>query len=295
MTPGRPSRTAEAVCLMRALEQARPPADRILDDPYAAWFLSPLARTHLATVGAADSVVGVRPLLLPALTTYVQLRHRFMDDRFLEALDSVEQVVVLGAGYDMRAYRFASQIGSRPVFEVDYPATASRKLRILAPRRAELPAVDVRRVPIDFHTQRLEDVLAAAGFAPGRPTFFFWEGVSMYLRREAVKGTLDTLRRLGAPAHVVADFWYLLDSPELRATAHRFSTNLLHFIAEPITFGLHPEDTPDFLARRGWVAREVVVGEDLYRPYLAAPPPVYPGMYCVYAVSSPGPTDPSPR
>ena len=35
----------------------------------------------------------------------------------------VEQVVLLGAGYDMRAYRFAKALRERPLFEIDHPAT----------------------------------------------------------------------------------------------------------------------------------------------------------------------------
>lgn len=273
---------------MRAVEQARPPAERIVDDPYAPWFLSPLSRGHLATVMATDAAAGIRPMLLPSLTTYVQARHRYMDDRFVEALagGGVEQVVVLGAGYDMRAYRFAAAIGRRPVFEVDYPSTAARKARMLGPRAGELPAVDVRRVTIDFQTERLGDKLGAAGFAAGRPTFFFWEGVSMYLSRDAVKSTLHTLRTLGGPgAHLTMDFWHLLDAPDLAATAHRVSAGLLHLLSEPVTFAMHPEDGPDFLRRQGWTARDVADDRELARRYVRDRRTVYPAMWCVYATA----------
>ena len=49
MVKGRPSQTAEMVCLLRATDQRRRPAQRILDDPYARWFLGPLASATLAT------------------------------------------------------------------------------------------------------------------------------------------------------------------------------------------------------------------------------------------------------
>lgn len=288
MTPGKPSRTAEAVCLMRALDQARPAADRVVDDPFAAWFLSQPARAHLALVHAGGKLSGYYGSILPGLTSYIQYRHRYMDDCLLNALSgdgpAVEQVVVLGAGYDMRAYRFADKLGGRPVYEVDYPATQARKVRLLAPHQAELPAAEVHRVGIDFQSQALEDVLSDAGFAPGRPTFFFWEGVSMYLRRDAVKATLATLHALGGEGSgVVMDFWHLLDSPDLVATAHRMSPGFLHLLAEPVTFALHPEDAPDFLRRLGWQSREVMEGADLVRRYPRPGRSPYPGTYCVWA------------
>ena len=49
-----PSRTAEFVCLARASDQRRPPEDRILDDPYARAFLSPLSRATLAAARSSS-------------------------------------------------------------------------------------------------------------------------------------------------------------------------------------------------------------------------------------------------
>src|SRR4029453_8053476 len=96
--------------------------------------------------------------LSPGVTTFVLVRHRYIDDRLAHALAGVNirQVVLLGAGYDTRAWRFAQALAGRPVFEVDFPATSARKARILERHAGELPPVDVRRVEIDFQTQSLE-------------------------------------------------------------------------------------------------------------------------------------------
>lgn len=273
MVPSRPSQTAEAVCYMRAVEHARPAAVRILDDPYAATFLGPLTR----------AAVGLGPLsrsaVFPGLTTYIVCRHRMIDDALLAALqrseDRIEQVVVLGAGYDARAWRFAEVLAGRPVFEVDFPATQDRKERLL--RGRDLPVVDVRRVPIDFQTDALDAVLAKAGFVPGRPTFFVWEGVSMYLRRAAVVGTLTALHALGGTGSVLAmDVWFLLDDPGLAATFHRAAASALSLIGEPITFSLSPEEAPHFLARHGWETTDVADPAELARRYIRDGRRIYP-------------------
>ena len=183
------------------------------------------------------------------------------------------------AGYDSRAWRFADVLAARPVFEVDHPATQGRKLK----RLAGLPAGSVRRVPIDFQTQAIADVLAAAGFEQGRPTFFVWEGVSMYLRRDAVRGTLDTLRALGGPGSKLAmDFWFFTDDPSAVATAQRGVANLLSLVGEPITFALHPADAPDWLTGLGWRVTDVADAETLRRRYLGARVP-WPDNYVVVA------------
>src|SRR5262249_19775512 len=86
MGPNAPSQTAEAVCLMRATEQRRAPAERIVDDPYAKLFLGRLSRAALASWEASGTLGNLAERLSPGLTAYVLARHRFIDDRLGEAL-----------------------------------------------------------------------------------------------------------------------------------------------------------------------------------------------------------------
>ncbi len=281
-----PSRTAEAVCLFRASDQRRSEASRIVDDPYARLFLGPLFRAALAALEATGRLGELAEEFSPGLIAYVLARHRYIDDALERALrdSEVEQVVLLGAGYDTRANRFAALLGGRPVFELDFPATSRRKAQIAAEKADLLPRADVRRVEIDFLSQKIEDVLDAAGFRRGRPTFFIWEGVSMYLTRSAVKSTLSTLRALGAPgSELTMDFWYLLDDPGLTAAAHRAGANLLYFLGEPITFGIHPEDVGAFLARLGLELVEIVEASALESRYVSDDRRIYSAAYLIRA------------
>ena len=286
MVPNAPSQTAEVVCLMRASEQRRAPGDRIVDDPYARFFLGPLSRAALASWEASGMLGDVAERLAPGLTTYVLTRHRFIDDCLRQALQAgVQQLLLLGAGYDSRAYRFADDLGGRPVFEVDYPATSQRKARIVA-EHTELPSSNVQRVEIDFETDSLADRLRAAGFRDTH-TFVVWEGVSMYLTRAAVKATLGTIREITAPGSELAmDFWYLLDAPDFRGTAYRLSANLLSLLGEPVTFGIHPEDVGSFLERLGYRVRDLADAAELERRYVRDGRRVIPGNYLVHVAAS---------
>jgi methyltransferase (TIGR00027 family) len=285
-----PSRTAEMVCLFRASDQRRRPEERIVDDPYAKLFLGPLTRAALLTLEATGRLGEIAEEHVPGLMTYVLARHRFIDDCLVRALtdptNPIEQTVLLGAGYDTRAYRFANTIGSRPFFEVDYPSTSRRKAEIVKEKKSELPAANVIRVEIDFLADKLSDKLDAAGFQRARPTLFIWEGVSMYLTRRAVQETLRTIHALSAKGSVAAiDFWHFLDTGDFAATAHNLSSSFLYFLGEPMTFSIHPEDIGPFLDRLGFAVLDLADAESLERRYVTDDRRVHPSCYVLAARS----------
>jgi methyltransferase (TIGR00027 family) len=222
------------------------------------------------------------------LLQFAIARHRYMDDALARALRrGIDQVVLLGAGYDMRAYRLAKLLHERPVFEIDHPATGRRKATIIARHAKELPELDLRRVEVDFEKQSFRRELRKAGFRERRRTFFVWEGVSMYLTRSSVKKTLQTLRAMGGPgSQLVADLWYLPDDHDLISTARRFSPNLLALLGEPITFGIHPEDAEPFFRRLGFRLRDVATADVLRKRYFGAKTHIYPTNYVVHAVTT---------
>ncbi|HEX2464177.1 MAG TPA: SAM-dependent methyltransferase [Thermoanaerobaculia bacterium] len=283
--PVGPSRTAEMVCFARAGEAMRPASRRIVDDPYARFFLRPMVQSMLGGRSNRRSPLPIAGT--PAeLTTFVLCRHRAIDDRLVSALDDgVEQVVILGAGYDTRAWRFAEKLGGRPVWEVDFPATARRKESLARRHAAELPATTLHRVEVDFERDSFTERLTAEGFVSGARTFFVWEGVSMYLTRRAVKESLDAMRDLGgAGSELAADFWYMVDAVDPVSFLRRLQPNLLALLGEPVLFGIHPEDVGDFLARQKIAAREVLVASDLEARYLAGDSRrCYPAFYVVAA------------
>jgi methyltransferase (TIGR00027 family) len=264
----RPSLTAEAVTMARALEHLKPPAERVIDDPWAHLFVSPAGRRALNAW--SGSLTGRVFRQLGAVGTgYVPLRHRFIDEHLAAALDAgAVQVVLLGAGYDTRAYRFADQLAGRPVFEVDLAAISRAKAATIARYRDELPEANVVRVEIDFETQALADVLADAGFEVGGLTFFVWEGVPMYLTRAAVTSTLDAVHAVSDDGSQIAhDMWYLVDEPSPLGTARRAAPGALSLIGEPVTFGVHPEDYEALLERHGFAIVDLALASELQTRY----------------------------
>jgi len=113
------SRTATVVALWRARESLRPASIRLFEDTLAPAFLGwrfrwALHLSRLPVVGAALpwSLIDGH---WPGSRGTVVVRTRYIDDALGEALRSgVEQVVILGAGFDSRAYR--SPILFRAIF-----------------------------------------------------------------------------------------------------------------------------------------------------------------------------------
>jgi methyltransferase (TIGR00027 family) len=280
-TTDRPSATAQWTTLGRALELRQP--DPIVADPFAPLFLSrPTAAVYRGLVAVDPGLRRAERLEIAGLATSSLCRHRFIDDHLLAALPSVEQVVILGAGYDARAYRFTAEIGERPVFEVDLAPISRRKAGIVAAHRELFGPARVRRVEIDFRTQSLTERLAESGFTAGPPTFVAWEGVSMYLTRSAVEGTLTALARSVGPGSVLAmDFWQQVDGAggPLRLAVQRS----MRLIGEPITFPLPADAAPALLAGQGFAAEDVAQAEALTDRYATDGRRCDPGMYLVAA------------
>jgi methyltransferase (TIGR00027 family) len=262
----RPSLTAEAVTMARAVEYLKRPEDRIIEDPWAQHFLSRPSRAALRVWSGSLTGRALRRLGA-AGTTWVPLRHRFIDEHLLAALaDGASQVVLLGAGYDMRAYRFAEQLAGRPVFEVDLPAISRSKADTVA--TLDLPETNMVRVEIDFERDALDEVLIAAGFEAGARTFVTWEGVPMYLTRAAVKATLAALHAITGPKTMVAhDMWTVVDDPGPLGTARRVAPAALSFIGEPVTFAIHPEEANCFFERTGFRVIDLVTADELVQRY----------------------------
>lgn len=271
MKQGRPSRTAEYMALFRALETVRSADRRLFDDRFAAGFLSPGLRFVVGLSKAPLAGALVRRYIdhrWPGARTSAVARTRFIDDAAQRALQSgIEQVVVLGAGFDARPYRIAAMGKAAVVFEVDHPSTSAAKRSVVQAARA-LESGHVRFVPVDFDSQPLADTMSAAGYDPRRRTLFIWEGVTNYLTADAVDGTLRWCAGAAAGSTVVFTYVHrqVLDAPqEFHGTGKLFAT--LRASGERWTFGLDPARLPSFLAQRGLVLGEDVGASDYRARY----------------------------
>lgn len=265
------SRTAEIVCFFRALETHRDAPKRALEDPYAEAFLDPIwrmaARSPLSRLAFSSPLGWTLPLSAATmLQGFVAVRHRTMDDQLATFLEThaESQVVILGAGYDTRAMRFADRLKGRTIIEVDFPATQERKRKLIDERLPQANAHVAAYLPVDFLHDVLGEALDKPPFTKGMTTFWVWEGVPMYLTEDAVGKTLETLSALsGAGSELVCDMWARPRGRGLDAAARRIGAEMLARIGEPLLFSLNPEDAPAFFAKHGWRTLDVADGQTL--------------------------------
>jgi methyltransferase (TIGR00027 family) len=162
-------------------------------------FTDPLAQRLLGL--SDDDIVRTRAQFPVSTSTWV-LRSRYAEERLADAVTrGVSQYVILGAGLDTFAYRATGAMGTVRVFEVDTPASQAWKRHRLETLDVVVPPTSVF-VPCDFETESLADAFERSPFQRGKPAFVSWLGVTQYLHRAAIVGTLSWIAGLGPMTEV---------------------------------------------------------------------------------------------
>lgn len=252
----RPSATAMTVAFCRALA-ARDEREGITGpDTLAEIFLSDEGKGRLRD--AATREWAIRNLVTVPLYGYFIARTAYFDGIFRAALgNGPRQIVLLGAGYDTRSWRFRDHLAHTRVFELDIASTQESKRAALRRAGIGIPP-QVTLVRIDFTTEDLEHVLVNAGYDPSVQTLFLWEGVTYYLTEEAVNSTLRFVHR---------------NSPRGSRLCFDHLTEKLGSInpAEPFLFWKHPLQMKEMLSGRGFKVLEELDAEGMERRYLTLP------------------------
>ena len=261
--------SAETLAMLRAAASNETRLAVRCEDRFARQFLG-LKNRMLASIRPQALVKGLLNLAAPGSYCFAIARTRHFDDALLAASAAgVQQLVVLGAGYDSRAFRYGDALAGIEVFEVDHPGTQARKQGIL--QRVARPAgARVRYVPVDFAAQVLEDALSRHGFSPDRPTLFLWEGVSYYLPEAAVAQVLDFVARCAPGSSIVFDYAIkaFVDG-DTSTYGGKQVARWLEKIGEPFLFGIDPAKVGEVLARHGLEPVSDLGPRDLEARYLA--------------------------
>jgi methyltransferase (TIGR00027 family) len=250
------------MALFRAVETAERPERRLFDDPYAIPLLAGKLRM-LAEIARLPLIGKLVPAFLDFGWPYTRssgvVRTRMIDDLVCEAIrDGARQLVLLGAGFDSRAYRLEEVEGAGGIktFEVDHPATQRAKRERLADGLGRLPE-NVRFVEVDFEKDDLELALAKAGFDGKTRSVVLWEGVVSYLTEPAVSGNLAVLARLLAPGSCLI-FTYVhkgaLDGSMRFSGSDRWKSWVKRS-GEPFIFGFDPATLAETLRPYGFLLR----------------------------------------
>ena len=226
--------TALLVAAIRARETRR--EDPLFVDPFADTLAGEAGREFLE---AALQTSGEQS------TIQIVVRTRYWDEALLRATRGAQQVVIVAAGMDARAYRL-DWPAEVTVYELDQPEVIAEKGRLLSGHTPRAARVAVGVDLADDWTP----ALTSAGFDTGAPSVWLMEGLLQYLDEHEVRALFARVDALAAPGSVLlyeVVGTALLESP--------FMAPVLESMAAQGSPWLFGSDTPGELAERhGWAA-----------------------------------------
>jgi methyltransferase (TIGR00027 family) len=251
-----------------------PPEARLADDPYGLTFAGFGATPPRATALALRWFLPVRVWVM-----YMQVRTRILDDILLAFVArGGTQIVLLGAGYDARAMRFADRLRGATVFEVDHPATQGHKRAVVgspAPRVTRSVGAAVSAAPSvkylawhfeDHPMSELPAALAGIGHDAKAPTLTIWEGVTMYLTPDAIDASVRAVRALSASGSELALTYFTRDLIDRPDVVRKLMAAVVKTSGEPFRFGWDPAELPSWFAARGFaLERDVSIADEAAR------------------------------
>jgi methyltransferase (TIGR00027 family) len=284
------SKMAELIALHRVAESRKPEGERICYDPYAVHFINPETLAFAAANPEKTKAMSeYYERLFPGLANSIRARVRYFDDFVKNSIDEgFEQLVILGAGYDTRAYRIEGLKGKIKVFEVDHPDMQYVKIEKIKGIFGFLPG-HVTYVPVDFEIDNFGKRLIEQGYNRSHKTFFILEGLVMYIPPEVVDETLSFIAENSEKGSAIL-FDYYPESIIDGTCELEVGKNIMDYTkqqGEPLKFGIKEGTVEAFLGARGFSQIKNVTSEDYKKMYFHgtnASRAVSPLLYFAHAV-----------
>ncbi len=267
------SGTAEEIAFHRVIESAKAEEERICYDPYAIYFIGPeLLKFFEATAcNYPEAKARLKEMyrLFPGTQNSIVARVRYFDDYLQDSMaEGIKQLVILGAGYDTRAYRIEGLKEKVKVFEVDYPIIQKVKMEKIKEIFGSLPG-HVVFVNADVGSEELFKSLLEQEYNPSERTLFIMEGLIYYIPPEGVENLLSSIVQNSGPgSRIIFDYF---PQSMVDGTCELEVGNLIHErvkqSGEPFKFGITDGTIEEFLKERGFSHIQNVTSEDYKKAY----------------------------
>lgn len=263
------SKTAETIAMVRVSESRKPKDERVCYDPYAICFISQEVLDFAANNPEKyRAFLAQSERLVPGARNSVVARVRFFDDIVKSSIDDgLEQLVILGAGYDTRAYRIEG-MDKIKVFEIDHLATQKVKIEKIKEIFNSLPD-HVTYIPLDLEVDKLSQWILESKYDSSKKTLFIMEGLLMYISPEVVDEILFFIvRNSGNGSAILFDYIPLsvVDGTCELEAGQNWQKGVTD-AGEPFKFGINEGSTESFLSQRGFTKIKNMTGEDYKKAY----------------------------
>jgi methyltransferase (TIGR00027 family) len=134
-------------------------------------------------------------------------RARFIEDLIIEqSKQGISQYVIHGSGLDTFAQRRPDIASELQIYEIDQPETLTWKQQRLVELGLGI-ADHLHFVPVNFETTSWWIELLKTGFDANLPTSVVCAGVSLYLTKEAIIDTLNTIKNFASGSTIAMTFY----------------------------------------------------------------------------------------
>jgi methyltransferase (TIGR00027 family) len=193
------------------------------------------------------------------LADFIVARTFYFDSIIEREIGGVEQFVMMGAGYDMRAYGNFLRDGVT-FFEIDQPSVQQHKRAVLD--GASISSEHVNFVSVDFTKENVFDKLIQSGYDLTKKTLFLWEGVTLYLSETEVRKAIKEIRSKAAVGSILlADIYADRMFKKLKSGA---ITKTLEYTNESIKFTLNLATNYDEALSEFIESESLSVGETFF-------------------------------
>jgi methyltransferase (TIGR00027 family) len=176
------SRTSLFIAGIRAIETEK--EDRLFEDPFAADLAGEEIMTEIKSWEKEnDETIPI-----------VVIRVSFFDDFLLSVNSKVQQVVMLGAGMDTRAFRLPLSADTN-FYELDRPEILETKNSFL---KDIPPKCNLYAIAANLEENTWIARLLAKGYRTDLPSIWILEGLLYYLQEEEANNLLKTISDLSA-------------------------------------------------------------------------------------------------
>lgn len=268
--------TAVMVALARAAETASD--DPLIRDQFAEPLVSTPELEGVREQVAAwwspdvDDEDGVAPDSRHMIA-YQAVRTHFFDEYFAAATAAgIQQVVILAAGLDSRAYRL-DWPADTVVYEIDLPKVLEYKAATLAEHGAT-PTADRRPVPVDLRHD-WPAALREAGFDAIKPTAWLAEGLLPFLPAAAQEAMFTRIDELSGHRSRIAVEVFGTDEEKRREAREKWERLRDKRAAKGLDTSFNPfdlwfdddgrPDAAEWFTSHGWVTRTVEAREEALR------------------------------
>jgi methyltransferase (TIGR00027 family) len=239
------SRTASYTCMCRAASYLEKNSYFKSDDYIAVEllpkFIKFLIRFNILNLKGRISPKGIYQ--------YVIARTKYIDSVFQQAIkNGIDQVFILGAGFDSRGIRFSGSNNNIKVYEIDTYYTRKAKIKQYKKRKIQKPENNIF-ISVDFEKEDIRTRLTENKFDGNKKTLFILEGLTMYLSQKSVEDTFELIRDYSEPdSLLVFDYIY---ASVLRKENKYYGENEIYQRVkkdyEKWTFGIEEEGIKNFL------------------------------------------------